>query len=180
MIVDVESNRAARKWTHREQVLRIAWSVAWPAFRFSPRPLWGFRRLLLRLFGAHVAAGAHVYPTVRIAMPWHLSLGLNCAVGDGAILYALGPIVVGDRATVSQYAHLCAGTHDLSDPTRPLLKLPIIIGDDVWIAADAFIGPGVSVASGAVVGARAVVVRDVKPGAVVVGNPARMVRRISR
>jgi putative colanic acid biosynthesis acetyltransferase WcaF len=177
--IDVSENRGARKWTHCEQVGRLLWTLASPFFILSPRPLWGWRRAMLRAFGARVGAGAHVYPSVRITIPWHLDLGEQCAVGDRAILYALGPITVGARATISQGAHLCAGSHDLSRPDRPLTKLPITIEADAWIAADAFVGPGVTVAQGAVVGARAVVVKDVPPGQVVVGNPARIIRSLS-
>lgn len=178
--IDVSSNRAARKWSRREQIGRVLWTLAIPLFRLSPRPFWGWRRSLLRVFGARVGAEAHIYPTVRIIIPWHLNLGATCAVGDRATLYALGPITIGDRATVSQGAHLCAGTHDLADPSRPLLKLPIYIGADAWICADAFIGPGVHVGQGAIAGARAVVVRNVEPGMVVAGNPARVIRKVTQ
>lgn len=174
------ANRAARKWTRREQAGRVLWGLVWPLFRLSPRPLWGWRRMILRLFGARVGPGAHVYPSVRITIPWNLDLGAQCAVGDRAILYALGPITIGARTAVSQGAHLCAGTHDLRDPTRPLLKPPIRIGDEAWICADAFIGPGVTVGRRAVVGARAVVVRDVEDETTVAGNPARVIRRGTR
>lgn len=177
--MDVATNRAARKWTRREQVGRVLWALAAPLFRLSPRPLWGWRRALLRAFGARVGQGVHVYPTARIAIPWNLVLGDGCAVGDHAILYALGPITLGARATVSQYAHLCAGSHDLTRPDRPLTKTPITVGADVWIAADAFVGPGVTVGAGAVVGARAVTMKDIHPGHVVAGNPARILRRIA-
>lgn len=177
--IDVNANRSARKWSRREQIGRVLWEVAWPLFRFSPRPLWGWRRWLLRLFGARVGRQAHIYPTVRIIIPWHLDLGADCAVGDRAILYALGPITIGKRATISQGAHLCAGTHDLRDPARPLLKPPIRIGDDAWICADAFIGPDVTIGRGSVAGARAVVVQDVSENCIVAGNPARLIRRIS-
>jgi putative colanic acid biosynthesis acetyltransferase WcaF len=176
--IDVFANRRARKWTCREQVGRMLWGVATPLFRLSPRPLWCWRRVLLRVFGAKVASNVHVFPTVRVTIPWNLELGAQCAVGDRAILYALGPIIIGPRATVSQGAHLCAGTHDISDPTRPLVKPPILIGPDAWIAADAFVGPGVTVGAGAVVGARAVVMKNVEPGHIVVGNPARTIRKV--
>ena len=132
---------------------------------------------MLRVFGARVGAGAHVYPSVRITIPWHLDLGEQCAVGDRAILYALGPIIVGARATISQGVHLCAGTHDITLQDRPLLKLPITVADDAWVAADAFIGPGVNVGAGAIVGARAVVMKDVAAGMVVAGNPARPLKK---
>lgn len=149
------------------------WAIARPLFALSPRPLWCWRRVLLRAFGAKVGAGVHIYPTVRIAMPWNLDIGNEAAVGDRAILYALGCIRIGSRTTVSQGAHLCAGTHDVRDPKRPLLKPPITLGEDVWICADAFIGPGVCVGDGAVVGARGVAMKNVPPMTIFAGNPAR-------
>ncbi len=175
--VDVAANRAARKWTRAEQVRRVLWAAAWPLFRLSPRPCWGWRRGLLRLFGARVGRAVHVYPTARIVMPWNMRIGDGAALGDGAILYALGPVSIGARATVSQGAHLCAGSHDLSRPDRPLIKPPIEIGADAWIAAEAFVGPGVRIGQGAVVGARAVAMRDVAAGTIVAGNPARAIGR---
>jgi putative colanic acid biosynthesis acetyltransferase WcaF len=96
-------------------------------------------------------------------------------VGDRAILYSLGEIAIHRGATVSQYAHLCAGSHDYRDPLLPLTKPPIVIGAGAWICADAFIGPGVVVGEMAVVGARAVAMRHVPAHAVVVGNPAEQV-----
>ncbi len=170
-------NRNAPKWSRREQAGRVLWGLAEPLFRFSPRPLWGWRRMLLRLFGAKVGAEAHVYPSVRITIPWNLDIGAQTAIGDRVILYALGPISLGDRVAVSQGAHLCAGSHDLTRKGRPLIKPPIVIEADAWICADAFIGPGVRIGKKAVVGARAVVVRDVAQGMTVVGNPARATRR---
>lgn len=174
--LDIAGNRAATKWSGRDQVLRVLWMLAQPLFRFSPRPLWGWRRTMLRLFGAKVGAGCHVHPSARIQFPWHISFGTLSAVGDGAILYALGPINIGDRATVSQYVHLCAGSHDYNSPDMRLLKTPIIIGADSWICADAFVGPGVTIGAAAVVAARAVVVADVAAGQVVGGNPARFIK----
>lgn len=172
-MIDVGANRAASKWTLREQLGRVLWAVVLPLFRLSPRPLWWWRRVLLRALGATVGRDVHVYPSVRIAIPWNVTLGDGCAVGDQVILYALGPIRIGARATISQGAHLCAGTHDWQQPDMPLLKLPIRIGNDAWICADAFIGPKVSVGTGAIVGARAVVMKDVGAGSIMVGNPAR-------
>ncbi|WP_353015482.1 putative colanic acid biosynthesis acetyltransferase [Mesorhizobium sp. M1405] len=173
--LDIVGNRAAAKWSRREQVGRVLWSVAWPFFRFSPRPFWRFRCLLLRLFGAQVGVCVHLYPTVRITIPWNLAIGDHSAIGDGAILYALGPITMGANVTVSQGAHLCAGTHDFRSPSMTLVKSAINIGDGAWICADAFIGPGVEIGAGAVVGARAVAMRSVLPALVVAGNPARKI-----
>lgn len=176
--IDVVANRRSRKWSRRSQAGRLAWGLAAPLFRLSPRPFWGWRRWLLRRFGATVGANVHLHPTVHITIPWNLTLEESCAVGDHAILYALGPIRIGARATISQRAHLCAGTHDITKPSRPLLKPPISIGDDAWICADAFIGPGVVVGEGAIVGARAVAMKNVPAGTIMAGNPALPIRSI--
>ena len=176
--MDVRSNRAARKWTRRENAGRVLWALAHPLFAWSPRPLWAWRRALLRLFKAQIGIDVHVYPSVRITMPWNISIEDGSAVGDRAILYALGPITLGRATTVSQNCHLCAGSHDYNRADRPLTKPPITIGDGAWICADAFVGPNVSVGDGAIVGARAVVVKNVPARTVVAGNPAREIKQL--
>lgn len=175
MSLDIRANRQARKWTSTEQLGRVLWAFVWPFFAFSPRPLWQWRRFILRVFGARVGTGAHIYPSVRIAIPWHLEIGEYAAIGDRVVLYSLGRIEIGKSATISQGAHLCAGTHDYRDPTLPLLKLPISIGQGAWICADAFVGPGVTVGNLAIVGARAVAMKNVPPSTIVAGNPARVI-----
>jgi putative colanic acid biosynthesis acetyltransferase WcaF len=175
-MVDVVSNRQSTKWSRREQIARVLWGLAKPLFILSPRPLWGWRRFLLRIFGAQIGPQVHVYPSARITMPWNVTVGSQSAIGDRAILYALGPITLGSRVTISQGAHLCAGSHDWRAADRPLLKLPIVVDDDAWICADAFVGPGVTVGKAAIVGARAVAMKDVPPGSTVIGNPACVLR----
>lgn len=170
-------NRRARKWTRRELAGRIAWGLVQPLFRFSPRLLWGWRRWLLRRFGARIGRDVRIFPSVRITIPWNLAIGDDVGIGDGAILYALGPVSIGANATISQYAHLCAGSHEWRDATMPLTKPPIRIGARAWICADAFVGPGVDIGDGAIVGARAVVVKHVGPSEIVAGNPARTIGR---
>lgn len=174
-IVDVGANRRARKYSRRAMLGRILWSLLHPFFRFSPRLLWSWRNTLLRLFGASIGKGVRIYPTVEIIIPWTLAIGDEATIGHRAILYALGPIAIGPRATVSQGAHLCAGTHDYRRPDFPLVKLPITIGEGAWICADAFIGPNVKVGDYAIAGARSVVMRDVEPQTIVAGNPAHPV-----
>ena len=153
----------------------MLWATAHPFFAFSPRILWGWRRIVLRAFGAKVGREVHIYPSVRIALPWTLTIGDHAAIGDRSILYGLGQITIGARVTISQGAHLCAGTHDWRTSDMLLLKPPIHIGDDAWICADAFIGPGVTIGAGAIVGARAVAMKDVPENAICVGNPAHIV-----
>jgi putative colanic acid biosynthesis acetyltransferase WcaF len=167
----------APPWTKRELAGRLLWACVAPIFRFSPRLMWGWRRCMLRAFGANIGPGVRIHPSVRIMIPWNLTIGARGVIGDRAILYALGPISIGANAMVSQNAHLCAGTHDYRCDGMPLLKLPIEIGCGAWVCADAFIGPGVCVGEYAIVGARAVAVRDVPAATVVVGNPAIAVRK---
>lgn len=125
--------------------------------------------------GATIGKNANIHPTVKITIPWNISIGEHAAIGDSVILYALGPINIGKRATVSQYAHICAGSHDCSDPLMRLTKPSINIEKDAWVCADAFVGPGVTIGASAIVGARGVVTKDVAPGTVVAGNPAQVI-----
>ncbi|WP_269527013.1 putative colanic acid biosynthesis acetyltransferase [Coraliomargarita parva] len=127
---------------------------------------------MLRIYGAKIGARTNIYPSACIYFPWNLEIGEDSSIGEWALIYNLGPIYIGDRSTVSQRVHLCAGTHDFRDPSLPLLKPPIQIGDEVWVCADVFVGPGVVVGNRAVLGARAVVVKDVTNGSIVAGNPA--------
>lgn len=175
--LDIDANRKARKYTSSELWARAVWGMVGPFFRWSPRLLHGWRSLLLRSMGARIGARVHMDGTVRVFAPWALEIGDYSAVGERAIIYNLGPVRLGQRVTVSQGAHLCAGTHDHSLPSMPLVRLPITVEDDAWICAEAFVGPGVTVGKGAVVGARAVVVRDVPAWAIVAGNPARVIRQ---
>jgi len=99
------------------------------------------------------------------------------AIGEETLIYTLGPVTIGQQVTISHRAHLCAGTHDYNQASMPLVKPPIVIGDQAWVCADAFVGPGVTVGEGAVVGARSVVTKNVEPWTVVAGNPARFLKR---
>jgi putative colanic acid biosynthesis acetyltransferase WcaF len=174
--LDISANRAAQKWTQRELIGRALWElIRAPLFAWTPRPLWGWRRAVLRLFGAKVGRNANIHPTVRIAVPWNLDLGDFSAVGDRAVIYNLGLVTIGPGVTISQHAHLCAGTHDYARADFPLVKATVTVGEGVWICADAFIGPDVAVGQLAIIGARAVVMRSVPEKAIVVGNPARVV-----
>lgn len=174
--LNVELCRRQMPYRRSEYVGRVLWSLAWPLFRLSPRPFFGWRRFLLRLFGARIGRNAHVYPSAVIYLPWNLTLGDEAAIAEWALIYNLGPVSIGSQATISHRAHLCAGTHDYMSPALPLLRLPIEIGPRAWVCADAFVGPGTTVGEGAVVGAASVVTKDVQPWMIVVGNPAKVIR----
>lgn len=168
---------AAWPYTKREYLVRLAWEWVWLLLiRPSPRRAYGWRLFWLRLFGAKVASTARVRPDTRITFPALLTMGEYASVAGGVHIYNLGAVVIGDHSVVSQGTHLCAGTHDYTQPNLPLVRATITIGRGVWVAADAFIGPGVTVGDGCVVGARSVVCSDLPPGVVVAGNPARVIK----
>ena len=175
--LDIKENRAKQKYSLRIQIMRVVWAVGNVLFRLIPRPFNAPRRGLLRLFGATMGGGVNIANTATIYFPWNLEIGEWSAIGEYAYIYNLGKVVIGEKSTVSQRAHLCAGSHDYMDPTLPLLTPPISIGNQSWICADSFIGPGVTIGEGVVVGARAVVVRDVESWTVVAGNPARFIKK---
>jgi len=176
MSVEINSEQAReRPWTRREILGRFLWGCVYPFFRLSPRSCFRWRVFLLKIFGARIGKQVHIYNSSRIMIPWHLEVGNWSTIGDRAEIYNLGKIRIGSKVTISQRAHLCAGTHDHQDPNMPLLKKGIVIGDQAWICADAFIGPDSQVGEGAVVGACAVLVKSVAAWKVVAGNPARVV-----
>lgn len=170
----IDDSRSARPYSPREYLGRLLWALATPLFRWSPRPLFAWRSALLRAFGAKIGHRAHIYASARIVLPWNLEVGDDASIGEWVLVYNLGKVTIGAQATVSHRAHLCAGTHDHRDPTLPLQRVPITVGNAAWICADAFVGPGVHVGEGAVVAACAVAVRDVGAWQVVAGNPARV------
>lgn len=160
------------------RLLRALWLMTWGFLAaWTPPPLHGWRRLVLRAFGATVGPGARVYGRARIWYPPNLVLGANAVLGPGVTCYNQDRITIGARTVISQGAHLCTGSHDIADPNFQLITRPITIGPDAWIAAEAFVGPGVTVGEGAVLGARGVTFRGLKALTVYAGNPAREIRR---
>lgn len=165
----------------RHRCFRAGWIVAWALLAgWTPPPLHGWRRLVLRLFGAELAPSARVYATARIWYPPNLRMGPHSVLGPHVTCYCMDRTIIGAYATVSQGAHLCGGSHRLDDPHFQLTTHPIAIGDHAWIAAEAFVGPGVTVGEGAVLGARGVAFRDLPPWTVNAGNPARTLRSRGR
>jgi putative colanic acid biosynthesis acetyltransferase WcaF len=156
---------------------RLAWNITnILLFKYSPKPFHAWRSFLLHIFGAKVGKGIHVYPGVKIWAPWNLILGDECGIGNGAILYSQGKISIGKRVVISQGAHLCAGTHDYTQVGFPLITNPIVIEDHVWVAAEAFIHPGITIGEGSVVGARSVVTKDMPAWMVCAGFPCKPIK----
>jgi putative colanic acid biosynthesis acetyltransferase WcaF len=157
-------------------VVQLWWIVQATFFRLSPQALYGWRRLLLRLFGCAVGKGVLIRPSVEITYPWKVSIGNYSWIGDGVTLYSLGRIHIGNNVVISQQSYICTGSHDMSAPAFDITQEPIFIEDESWIATGVFVAPGVRVGHGAVVGARSSVLSDAPPLMISVGNPAQPVR----
>ena len=159
------------------KLARLLWRCVWlVAFRPTPTALFGWRCFLLRLFGGHIARGARPYPACRIWAPWNLTMEPYSCLANHVRCYCVAAVHLGKRVTVSQHAHLCAASHDITDPHMVMVAEPIHIGDGAWVCADAFVGPGVTIGEGGVAAARAVVVHDVPAWTVVAGNPASTIK----
>jgi putative colanic acid biosynthesis acetyltransferase WcaF len=161
----------------RNRAARTLWGVIWlTLYRPTPRAFHFWRCALLRLFGAKIGKGAHPYPSAMIWAPWNLEMGENSCLSDQVDCYCVDKIRIGSHSTVSQYSFLCTATHDYEDPEFGLMVAPIDIGERVWVTADVFVAPGVSIGDGAVVQARSSVFSDIEPWVVAAGNPAMTVK----
>lgn len=163
----------------KHQVIRLVWGIVWPLGTwFLPRSLCsGWKRFLLRMFGAKIHHTAVVYSTAKIYFPANLEMKEYACLASNVDCYNVAPICIGAQSTVSQGAYLCTASHDITDPRNHLITKPIVIEDQAWIGAGAFVGMGVTIHEGAVVGARAAVFKSVEPWTVVGGNPAKEIKK---
>jgi putative colanic acid biosynthesis acetyltransferase WcaF len=161
----------------RNRLARLSWQIVWLLlFRPTPPQLHSWRCWLLRRFGARIDKGCHIYSDVCIWAPWNLEMGSQSCLGPRVNCYSMAMVRIGERAIVSQGAYLCTGTHDYSSLSFQLIAKPINIGADAWVCAEVFLGPGVQIGEGAVIGARAVVTRSQKAWTVCAGNPAQVIK----
>jgi len=175
--IDPHSAFTGPSFSWQNRLSRVLWNLVYTLlFRPSPRPLHGWRSFLLRLFGAKLGRGCHIYPKALIWAPWNLSCEDEAGVADGVNLYNQAPISLGFRTVVSQGSHLCTGTHDYESPRFELLAFPIRVGDQAWVCADCFVGPGVTIGPGAVIGARSVVTKDMPDWTVCAGHPCQPIK----
>jgi putative colanic acid biosynthesis acetyltransferase WcaF len=160
--------------------VQLWWMVQGSVFRWSPQFAYGWRRFLLRLFGAQIGEAVIIRPTATITYPWKLRIGDYSWIGDHVTLYTLGLITIGQHTVVSQGSHLCAADHDYEDSSFPIRSKPIVIGSEVWIASDVFVAPGVTIGDASVVGARSSVFRHLPASMICFGHPCVPVRPAAR
>lgn len=172
-----ENEHAPSPHTLKNKLLRVLWGIVQATlFRASPRPCHRWRIMLLKLFGADVTMKSRVYPKAKIWAPWNLSMSHYATIADDVDCYCVERISIGAHSTISQYSYLCGATHDFELVKRPLIPMPIHIGEDVWLAADVFVGPGTTIHDHTVVGARSSVFEDLPAWKVCVGTPAKPIR----
>lgn len=162
----------------KNKISRLAWNVVrLILFRpFASRLFKKWRVLVLKCFGAKIEWSSHVYASVKIWAPWNLEMGSNSTFGPNVDCYNQGKISIGANTIISQKTYLCASSHDYTKKDFPLMVKPITIKNGVWVAADAFVGPGVTIGDNAVIAARAVVVKEVEENTIVGGNPAKIIK----
>lgn len=162
----------------KNKISRLIWNcVSIIVFRpFVSRLFKKWRVFVLKCFGAKIEWSTHIYASVKIWAPWNLQMGANSSLGPHVDCYNQGHITIGANTVISQKTYLCASSHDYTKTDFPLILKPITIGNGVWVAADAFIGPGVAIEDNAVIAARSVVNKKVEKNAVMGGNPATLIK----
>ena len=171
-------DRGNTRWSLSTKIRRGLWACARTVFfRPTPKRLGNSWRLfVLRCFGATIDGRPLILPSVRILQPWLLTMGKGGAIGDQAEIYNYTRITIGAHTVISQQVCLSTGSHDFTDPLFPLIWKPITIGSGCWIAARAFVLPGVTIGDGTVVGACSLVSKDLPPWSICAGNPCKVLR----
>lgn len=157
-------------------IVQLWWIVQGTLFAWSPQFLYNWRRFLLRLFGAQIGKNVLVRPSVKITYPWKLKIGDYSWIGDDSVLYSLGHIEIGEHTALAQSVYICTGNHDYSKLEFDILAQPVKIGSQVWLTTDVFVGPGVTIGDGTIVGTRSTVLNDLPGGKICFGSPALPVK----
>ena len=156
--------------------VQLWWMVYALLFRPSPQVLYGWRRFLLRSFGAKIGKDVILRPSARITYPWKVSIGDYSWIGDEVVLYSLGEIEIGSHTVISQRSYICTGTHDYQSSDFSIYSKKITIGHKCWLATDVYVAPGINIGDLTVVGARSSVFSDLPSGKVCLGSPAKPIK----
>lgn len=156
--------------------VQLWWIVQTLLFSTSPQFMYGWRRWILKIFGANIGKNVLIRPSAKITYPWKLRIGDYSWIGDDVVLYSLGKIDVGSNVVISQKSYICAASHDYKSSSFDIFAKSVTIEDEVWIATNVFIAPGVTVGQGAVVGACSNVFSNLPAMMLCIGSPAKPVR----
>jgi len=164
--------RGKSKWT-----VQLWWITYALFFKPSPQVLYGWRRFLLRSFGAQIGKNVIIRPSAQITYPWKVKIGDNSWIGDDVVLYSLGEIEIGANTVISQRSYICTGSHDYNKLDFPIYAKKILIEDGCWLATDVFVAPDVTIKKGVIVGARSSVFKDLDSFSIYSGSPAKLIRK---
>lgn len=177
LIKEEMTGRRKRPYDFGHYLVRYCWIIVYHiAFRPSPRFFFFWRNFLLRVFGARIGKSVRIEPSVRIEFPWKLTIGDYSSVDRDVWLYSLDKITIGRFVTVSMKSFICTGSHDHRQANMPLITAPVAVGDNVWLAADVFVSPGITICDNTVVGCRSTVLHDLPANSVCGGYPCRVVK----
>lgn len=169
---ELEKFNLPKNFRGRSAIVVQLWRVIYVIFfRNSPQFLYGWRRFILRLFGAKIGKKVIIRPSVEITYPWKIEIGDYSWIGDNVVLYSLGKITIGSNTVVSQKSYLCTGSHDFNSVAFDIFEKPIVIGNSCWIATDVFVAPGVQIVDEVIVGARSSVFKSIVAKGIYKGNP---------
>ena len=172
-----KNTRTGPSFSFFNRCTRMLWSICYILFiRLSPRPLHAWRAFIYKIFGAQLGKNCHIYPTAKVWAPWNLKCKDKVCIGDQASIYNLSLVEIGEQSVISQNCSICTGTHDYTEPGFPTRSESITIGEHCWIAAEAFIMPGVRIGNGTVVGARSVVTENLPSWKVCLGHPCKPIK----
>jgi putative colanic acid biosynthesis acetyltransferase WcaF len=161
----------------RPFVIEAAWYLLKCLLFLTPLPVpSAFKTALLRMFGARIGRGVVIKPRVNIHFPWKLAVGDFTWIGEEVSILNFEPVRIGRQCCVSQRAFLCTGNHDYRLAAMPYRNEPITVEDGVWIGAQVFVAPGVTIGTDAVITAGSIVLADQAARMVCRGNPCRPVK----
>lgn len=141
-------------------------------FRSGLFPFYGFKVILLKLFGARVGRGVLIKPHVNIKYPWFLEIGDHVWIGEQVWIDNLCMVKIGSHSCISQGAYLLTGNHNFKKESFDLIIKPVIIEEGVWIGAKSTVCPGVTCKSHAVLTVGSILSNDMEPFGIYRGNPA--------
>jgi putative colanic acid biosynthesis acetyltransferase WcaF len=170
MRLDLYDNSFFSRGTGR--LTEALWILCKTVFFLNPLP-WPsrLRVFLLRRFGATIGHHVVIHSGVNITFPWRFTTGDHVWIGEDVTVLSLAQVTLGSHVCLSQRAFLCTGSHDHRKETFDLLISPIVVENECWIAAQAFVGKGVRVGQGSTVGVSAVILKNVPPNSFACGNP---------
>ena len=133
------------------------------------------RRFFYRMFGMRIGRGSTIHMGLKLYNPFNIEIGDDSIIGEDAVLDGRDKLTIGNHVDIASEVMIYNAEHDVRDPDFKAIHAPVVIEDYVFIGPRAIILPGITIKKGAVVGAGAVVTRDVEKYSIVGGVPAKQI-----